>query len=106
MAYASISYPADGDPKVAQADLRAALQKILREGVSADLVEAAKTQEERQTEFQKNSIAGLANVWSEAVAVYHLTSPQQDLERIKKVTVADVNRVVSCRLQSTGQQPR
>ena len=93
MAYASISYPADADAKTATADLRTTLQKILRDGVPADLVESAKTQEERQAEFEKNSISGLANVWSEAVAVYHLRSPDEDLERIKKVTVADVNRV-------------
>jgi zinc protease len=69
------------------------VQKILREGVPAELVDAAKIQEERQAEFQKNSIGGLASIWAEAVAVYNLTSPDEDLERIRKVTVADVNRV-------------
>ena len=93
MAYASIAYPADADAKAATNDLRTTLQKILHDGVPAALVELAKTQEERQTEFQKNSISGLANIWSEAVAVYHLRSPEEDLERIKKVSVADVNRV-------------
>ncbi len=93
MAYASISYPADGDAKAADSDLRATLQKILRDGVAPELVDAAKTQEEREAEFQKNSIAGLASIWSEAVAVYNLRSPDEDLERIRKVTVADVNRV-------------
>ncbi len=93
MAYASISYPADADAKAATAELKRTLQKILQDGIPSDLVDAAKTQEERQAEFEKNSIAGLANVWSEAVAVYHLNSPDDDLERIKKVTVADVNRV-------------
>jgi zinc protease len=93
MGYVSISFPADGDAKVAEAELRATVQKILRDGVPADLVEAAKIQEERQAEFQKNSIAGLASIWSEAVAAYNLISPDEDLQRIKKVTVADVNRV-------------
>jgi zinc protease len=93
MAYASISFTADADPKAAEAELRTTLQKILRDGVPADLVEAAKTQEERQAEFQKNSIDGLASIWAEAVAVYGLSSPDEDLQRIRKVTVADVNRV-------------
>lgn len=93
MAYASISYPADADAKAAMTDLKTTLQKILHDGVPANLVDAAKTQEERQAEFEKNSISGLANIWSEAVAVYHLNSPDDDLVRIKKVTVADVNRV-------------
>ncbi|HKJ73222.1 MAG TPA: insulinase family protein, partial [Alphaproteobacteria bacterium] len=43
-------------------------------------------------EFQKNSISGLATVWSEAVAVQGLKSPSDDLARIDKVTVDDVNR--------------
>jgi zinc protease len=93
MSYATLAFPADGDAKAAEAELRTTLQKILNQGVPAELVEAAKIQEERQAEFQKNSIAGLASIWSEAVAVYNLRSPDEDLERIKKVTVADVNRV-------------
>jgi zinc protease len=93
MAYATLAFPADGDAKLAETELRTTLQKILDQGVPSDLVEAAKVQEERQAEFQKNSIAGLASIWSEAVAVYNLRSPDEDLERIKKVTVADVNRV-------------
>ncbi len=93
MGYASLSFPADSDAKAAETELRTVLAKILREGVPAELVEAAKVQEERQAEFQKNSIAGLASIWSEAVAVYGLATPDEDLERIKKVTVAEVNRV-------------
>ena len=93
MAYASISYPADGDAKAAENELRTTLKKILADGVSPELVEAAKIAEERQAEFQKNSIDGLASIWSEAVAVYNLRSPDEDLQRIRKVTVADVNRV-------------
>lgn len=98
MAYASISYPADADAKTGQTELRTTLKKILRDGVPADLVESAKIQEERQAEFQKNSIDGLASIWAEAVAVYGLRSPDEDLERIKKVTVADVNRVAKAYL--------
>ena len=93
MAYAAISYPADGDAKAAENDLRTTLKKILQDGISPELVDAAKIGEERQAEFQKNSIDGLASIWSEAVAVYNLRSPDEDLERIKKVTVDDVNRV-------------
>jgi len=88
-----VSFPADSDAKTVEADVRAVLSKIVREGVRPALVEAAKIQEERQSEFQKNSIAGLASIWAEAVAVYNLPNPDEDLIRIKKVTVEDVNRV-------------
>jgi zinc protease len=87
LGYASVSFPADSDAKTVEADVRAVLTKIVREGVRPDLVEAAKIQEERQAEFQKNSIAGLASIWSEAVAVYSRRTPDEDLAD-QKVTVA------------------
>jgi len=93
LAYAAVSYPAGGDAKAVEADIRTILAKVVKDGVPAELVEAAKLQEQRATEFQKNSIADLASVWSDAVALYGLRSPDEDLERIEKVTPADVNRV-------------
>ena len=93
LAYATATFPEGGDPKALEAELRAILGNIATNGVPPELVEAAKMQERRQAEFQKNSIAGLASVWAEAVAVYGLNSPDDDLARIEKVTVDDVNRV-------------
>ena len=92
-AYAEVSLPAGGDAKAIEQDMRAILTKVAKNGVPAELVEAAKQQERRTRRQEKNSIAGLASVWSDAVALYHLRYPDQDLERIEKVTVADVNRV-------------
>ncbi|MGH8259619.1 MAG: M16 family metallopeptidase, partial [Steroidobacteraceae bacterium] len=93
LAYAAVSFPAGADSKALAQQVRAIIEATLKSGVPADLVAAAKLQERRETEFQKNSIAGLASVWSDAVALYGLTSPEEDLDRIEKVTVADVNRV-------------
>jgi len=90
---ATISYPVGANATALAKDVRAILSRIASEGVPPDLVEAAKLQERREAEFEKNSIEGLATVWSEAVAIDNLESPEQDLERIEKVTVADVNRV-------------
>lgn len=91
--YAAVSFPAGGDAAAIDTAVRAILFKVAKEGVPADLVAAAKIKERREAEFQKNSIADLASVWSEAVALYGLRSPNDDLVRIEKVTVADVNRV-------------
>jgi zinc protease len=91
--YASVSFPAGGDAKAIEREMRAILAKVAKNGVPAELVAAAKLQERRDAAQQKNSIAGLASVWSEAVALYGLHSPDEDLKRIEKVTVADVNRV-------------
>ncbi len=93
LAYATVAFPAGADPKSIESDMRAILSKVARDGVPPDLVAAAKLQERRETEFLKNSIAGLASVWSDAVALYGLQSPEEDLARIDKVTVADVDRV-------------
>jgi zinc protease len=93
LAYALAAFPAGGDPKALESEMRGVLRRIATQGVAPDLLAAAKLQERRALEFQKNSIEGLATVWSEAVAVDGLRSPSEDLQRIEKVTVADVNRV-------------
>jgi zinc protease len=93
IAYASVSYAPGADGNALEASVRSILEKVVKEGVPADLVEAAKLQEKRATEKQKNSIADLASVWADAIALYGLSSPDEDLKRIENVTVADVNRV-------------
>lgn len=93
LGYATVVFPDGGDAAGLQQEVRAILARIAHDGVPADLVAAAKLQERRQAEFQKNSIQGLATVWSEAVAVEGLDSPEEDLARIDRVSVADVNRV-------------
>jgi zinc protease len=93
IAYASVSFLAGEDPKLTEAEVRRILTKVVTEGVPPELVQAAKIQERSAAQFQKNSIGDLASIWSDAVALYGLNSPEEDLERIEKVTVEDVNRV-------------
>jgi zinc protease len=93
LAYATAAFTADKDPKMLEQQVRAILARVASQGVPGDLVEAAKLQEQRQAGFQKNSIEGLASIWSDAVALYGLNSPDEDLQRIERVTVADVDRV-------------
>ena len=93
LGYAVATFSPNGSPGGLRRDLSAILRKVAHDGVPADLVAAAKEQERRQAEFQKNSIPELASIWSDAIALYGLNSPDEDLQRIEKVTVADVNRV-------------
>jgi zinc protease len=93
LGYAYVQFPGGPDPKTLTADVKAILKHIAENGVPAELVTAAKLEERREDAFEKNSISGLADVWSDAVALYGLQSPSDDLVRIEKVTVADVNRV-------------
>lgn len=91
--YAYVQFPTGGDAQAIVNEVKSILARVAKDGVAPELVDAAKLEERRETEFQKNSIAGLADVWSDAVALYGLTSPDADLARIDKVSVADVDRV-------------
>lgn len=93
VAFAGASFPSGGDAKALESEIRAILARIAKDGVPPDLVAATKRQMRRGAEFQKNSISGLASVWSQAVAVDGLNSPDDALARVEQVTVEDVNRV-------------
>ena len=92
LGYFTMAYPAGRDGKALEREVRAIVARIAAKGVSPALVKAAKLHERSEAEFQKNSIEGLASVWSEAVAVQGLSSPDVDLTRIEKVSVAAVDR--------------
>ncbi|MBV8118035.1 MAG: insulinase family protein [Candidatus Eremiobacteraeota bacterium] len=80
--------------------MRAIIDGYRRNGVPADLVAAAKLREVSQLEFSGNSIEGLANEWSQAVAVQNLRSPDDMIARFNAVSEADVNRVLRANLDN------
>ncbi|MBS0382960.1 MAG: insulinase family protein [Proteobacteria bacterium] len=88
-----VGFPKGGDSKQAQGHLDGVITDLLKDGVPADLVEAAKRQEKAQFEFSKNSAMNLAESWSQALAWQGLSSPQEALDQILAVTPADVDRV-------------
>jgi zinc protease len=73
--------------------VKSIIADYLKKGIPPELVETAKRREIAAGEFRQNSISGLADAWSQALAVEGRQSPDEDLEAIRKVTVADVNRV-------------
>jgi zinc protease len=91
--YGLVALPAGQDVEPAIEEMRQIIGKYAADGVPADLVDAAKRQEIAQAEFQKNSIPDLADVWSDALAAEGRNSPEEDVDAIGKVTVAEVNRV-------------
>jgi zinc protease len=91
--YGVVALPAGAEPNAAIEEMRKILLHYAEHGVSEDLVEAAKRREVADAEFQRDSIPGLANVWSTALAAEGRRSPDEDVEAIKRVTLADVNRV-------------
>jgi zinc protease len=89
--YAAV--PAGSDPAAIKNSLMQILAAYSQKGVPADLVAAAKRAEMAGLEFTRSSIPGLAAAWSEALAGEGHNSPEDDVNAIQRVTVADVNRV-------------
>src|SRR5271170_7003487 len=93
LGYAIAGFPAGADSTNLLNNVKEILLAEIANGVSADLVEAVKRSEIINAELQKNSVSGLADAWSTAVAIEGRNSPEDDINAIRQVTVADVNRV-------------
>ncbi len=91
--FAVIALPAGGDSTGPMNEMRQIVENYAQKGLPQDLFDAAKRGEIASAEFQRNSIPGLASAWSEALTAEGRNSPDDDLEAIRKVTLADVNRV-------------
>ena len=87
--------PAGADTKALDAALASTLAAYVKGGVPADLVDAAKRSEIASGEFDRNSISGLAELWSDTLANEGRNAPRDDLDAVAKVSVADVNRVAA-----------
>jgi zinc protease len=92
IAFAAV--PVTTKPETIDREIRAIVDGYRKNGVPADLVAAAKLREISDLEFSWKSIEGLADEWSQAVAVQGLSSPDDMIARFNNVTVADVDRVL------------
>lgn len=91
--YAVAAFPAGGHGPNLVDQVRAILAGDLKNGLPAELVEAARRHELAAVGFQKNSVPDLAMAWSQAVAVEGRRSPEDDVRAIARVSAADVDRV-------------
>ncbi|MGH8225891.1 MAG: M16 family metallopeptidase [Gammaproteobacteria bacterium] len=92
--FAYAVYPPGGDAQALKQALFDAIGEVRKNGISPDLVAAAKRRALLDDALRNNSISGLAGAWTEAVAVAGLDSPAQALERLRKVDAAQVNAQV------------
>ena len=99
--YALTALPADADATASITDMKKIVADYAAHGVPAELVDAAKHAEIASAEFERNSIPGLASLWSEALAAEGRNSPDEDVAAIRSVKLADVNRVAK---QYLGEQ--
>jgi len=91
--YAVAAIPANADPAPITAEMKKILSGYAEKGVPEALVEASRKGEIAGAEFEQNSIPELAATWSQALAAEGRNSPADIVEAMKKVTLADVNRV-------------
>jgi zinc protease len=98
--FATAGFPHGGDGAGLVTAVKNIMDNYRKDGLPAELVEAAKRREVSEAQFRKNSVSGLANAWSQALAIEGRTSPDDDIEAVKKVTADDVNRVAREYLRS------
>jgi zinc protease len=97
-AVAALPPTADSAPLIEK--IKNIIAGYVSKGFPADLVEAERRMEISSAEFQRNSIPGLAQNWSQALAAEHRNSPDDDINAIRQVSLADVNRVARAYLQN------
>jgi zinc protease len=103
MAIGYATIPAGGNPSSITSALLGILAAYSGGGVSAELVEAAKRRELSDAEAARSSLPDLASLWSDSVASEGRRSPQDDVDAIQRVSVADVNRVAkTCLLNQSA----
>ena len=91
VAYAVAVLPAEGEAGPVTAEMRKIIADYAAHGVPPELVEAAKRREIAEAEFRRNSIPGLAELWSDALANEGRNSPDEDVDAMRRVTPKDVN---------------
>jgi zinc protease len=98
--YAVAAFPKGDDGASLVPALKTIVANYVKNGVPAELVEAARRHELAAAEFARNSVSGLAGQWSEALAVEGKASPEADIDAIRRVTLDDVNRVARAYLDN------
>ena len=102
-AFAYAVIPTTGNSSAIEQSLQSVIDNYAKNGVPSDLVSAAIRSEVASYEFERNSIPGLASLWSQALAAEHRNSPEEDVEAIQRVTVQDVNRLAKQLLVSQNE---
>jgi zinc protease len=89
--YAVAAFPRGGNSPQVLGSLKTIIADAASKGVPADLVTAAKNKAIADLEYKKNSVPGLANAWSLALAFRGGASPDDIREAIAAVTPEQVN---------------
>lgn len=91
--FAYAVFPKGADGEALLKNVRELLKKDVKSGIPKNLVKAAKRHEITAASARKDSISGLAQAWSQALAVEGRHSPDQIVHEIEQVKVKDVEQV-------------
>ncbi len=84
------AFPQGGNEKVLADELKNAVLQA-RAGIPEDIVDAERRRVILDKELRGNSVSGLAQLWTDTIAVQGLGSPDQDSERLRAVDAKTVN---------------
>lgn len=91
--YAVAALAPQHDPWAMTERLESIMARYAREGVPADLFEATKRRVIADQQLSRNSISELASDWSDVLAVDKEPSISHEIDLLRGVTLADVNRI-------------
>lgn len=94
MGFGYLAFPRGADSKTLVSDLRSILADIAKNGVTPAQVTAARRSLLTENAAIKDSISGLAQSWSQAVAIDQMNSPTAELKALQQVTAADINALL------------
>jgi len=95
MGFGYLAFPKGADSDKLVADLRSILAGIAEDGVTPAQVVAAKRGLLTQNAAEKDSISGLAQRWSKAVAIDQTDSPAAEQAAIQNVEASDINALLA-----------
>ena len=83
-------FPANGDAALLEKQLREAITKTIAGGITEDLVTSEQRQLVLESNLERNSVSGLAQAWTNAIALRGASSPDAAAARLEQVTLQDV----------------
>ena len=84
------AFPQGGDPVALEGDLKAAVLQAIS-AIPPDLVEAERKRIVLDNELREDSVSGLAQIWTDAIALQGLKSPQEEVAALRAVDARSVN---------------